>query len=155
MIVKEHIEQLILPKLEEMSLFLVEVKISSTNAITVVVDSDSSVTIESCIALSRFIESNLDRGKEDFELDVMSAGVGQPLQIARQYIKNVGRNLEVITCDGIKYKAQLTAADELAIALSFTEKVVVEGKKRKQEVQREVKLTYPQIKTAKVTVTFK
>lgn len=155
MISKEQIILLVEPKLEELNLFLVEVKITATNSITVVLDSDNSVTVDSCIAVSRFIEENLDRESEDFELDVMSAGVGQPLRIYRQYVKNVGRNVEVLTNDGIKYKAQLTSANETEVVLNFSEKVVVEGKKRKQEVQREVKLPYTQIKTAKVVVSFK
>lgn len=155
MISKEQIELLIAPKLEELNLFLVEVKVTPANSITVVLDSDLAFTIDSCIAVSRFIEDNLDREVEDFELDVMSAGVGQPLRIYRQYIKNIGRHVEVLTNDGIKYKAQLTAANETEIVLNFSEKVVVEGKKRKQEVQREVKLPYTQIKTAKVLVSFK
>lgn len=155
MISKEQIELLVAPKLEEQNLFMVEVKITPANAISVIIDSDTAVTIDSCIEISRLIESNFDRDKEDYELSVMSAGVGQPLCIARQYVKNIGRNLVVVTRDGIKYRAKLAAADENGIALSFTEKVVVEGKKRKQEVQRDVTLSYPEIKTAKVEVSFK
>lgn len=155
MISKEQVESVIAPKLEEENLFLVEVKVSPQDVITVVVDSDSAVSIESCIKLSKYIEAHIDRSSVDYELDVMSAGVGQPLRLQRQYRKNIGRNVDVVTNAGDKYKALLASADEQGITLTYTERVAEEGKKRKQEVQRVVELAYSDIKTTKVAVSFK
>ena len=77
-------------ELAEGSLFLVEVNITPGNEIEVVIDSDGSVDIDDCVALSRAIEERLDREEEDFELTVTSAGIGRPLRLLRQYRKLIG-----------------------------------------------------------------
>ena len=83
-------------ELAEGSLFLVEVNITPGNEIEVVIDSDGSVDIDDCVALSRAIEERLDREEEDFELTVTSAGIGRPLRLLRQYRKLIGRPVEVV-----------------------------------------------------------
>ena len=84
---------------ENQSLFLIELKIGSDNSIRILLDGDKGVTLEACIAVSRQIEHNIDRELHDFSLEVSSVGVGSPLTMPRQYEKNVGRSLEVITAE--------------------------------------------------------
>ena len=87
-------------QMEGTDLFVVEVRVSPANEIVVTVDSDTQVGIDRCVELSRSIEGALDREQEDFELTVMSAGIGQPLKMLRQYRKLIGRPVEVILKDG-------------------------------------------------------
>ena len=94
-------------ELAEGSLFLVEVNITPGNEIEVVIDSDGSVDIDDCVALSRAIEERLDREEEDFELTVTSAGIGRPLRLLRQYRKLIGRPVEVVLLNGTKIIAEL------------------------------------------------
>ena len=82
---------------ENPNLFLIELKIGTDNSIRVLIDGDEGVKLESCIAISRQIEHNIDREEFDFSLEVSSVGVGSPLTMPRQYEKNVGRTLEVLT----------------------------------------------------------
>ena len=72
-------------------MFLVSLSISSANVIMVEVDADSSVDIDTCVSLSQFIESNLDRNVEDFELTVSSVSLSEPFKVRRQYLKNIGK----------------------------------------------------------------
>ena len=88
----EEIKHLIEPVLTEHHLFLVELKISKDNVIEVFVDALEGVNIQTCIAVSREIESSLNRDEEDFELTVSSAGLGYPFKVEQQYQKNLGRN---------------------------------------------------------------
>nr|MBE6191692.1 ribosome assembly cofactor RimP [Rikenellaceae bacterium] len=141
MIDKEQITAIAERHLEGSDRFIVGCKISPSNEVELIIDSDTSVDIEQCITLSRAIEAELDREKEDFELTVMSAGIGEPLTTLRQYRKLVGRSVEVILKNGIKVLAKLDEVTEEAITLSYEEKQVVEGKKRKQLVT--VTRTYP------------
>ena len=90
-------------------LFVVDVRVAPGNGIEVVVDSDTQVGIDRCVALSRAIEASLDREQEDFELTVTSAGIGQPLRMLRQYRKLIGREVEVVLKEGGKLVATLTA----------------------------------------------
>ena len=136
-------------------LFLVEVKASLSNELEVVIDSDTSVTIDQCVELSRAIESNFDRDAEDFELSVMSAGIGQPLKLERQYRKAIGQPIEVVMKDGMKYAGRLEAADEQAITLAWEEKQLVEGKKRRQTVEIRKELQLDAIKATRRQVLFK
>lgn len=115
-------------QMEGTDLFVVEVRVSPANEIVVTVDSDTQVGIDRCVELSRSIEGALDREQEDFELTVMSAGIGQPLKMLRQYRKLIGRPVEVILKDGGKIVGNLTDASESSIAVEYEERVVVEGK---------------------------
>ena len=62
-------------------LFLVEAKVTPANKILVFLDSEKGVTIDDCSKISRYIESNLNRDVEDFELNVSSFGLNQPLKL--------------------------------------------------------------------------
>lgn len=136
-------------------MFVVECSATPSNEITLIIDSDTRVTIDACASLSRTIDTHFDRDEEDYSLTVASAGIGEPLRLLRQYRKIVGSAIEVLLTDGIKILGTLDAADEQGITISYDEKVAVEGKKRK-ELQHTVR-TYPfeQIKSAKEYLDYK
>ena len=110
------------------------------------IDGDNGVTIDDCIELSRTVESQLDRDVEDFALDVSSAGADQPLKLTRQFIKNIGRDLEAVTFDGEKVEGELVAADEASITLH-----IPAAKKRPAE---DITLQRKDVKTARVVIKF-
>ncbi len=140
---------------EGTDLFVVGCTVSPANEVELLVDSDSSVSIDTCVALSRVVEAAFDRDEEDFELTVASAGVGSELKHLRQYRKLVGRPVEVLLTGGIKILATLDEVTEEGMTLSYTEKQAVEGRKRKVEV--EVRRTYPfaEVKYTKEYLDFK
>jgi ribosome maturation factor RimP len=140
---------------ENPELFIVEVKALAGDEFEVTIDSDNRVTVEDCIALSRYIEGRFDRDTEDFALTVSSAGIGQPLKVARQYKKLVGKPAEVLLVDGTKILGTLTGFDEGNITVSYPEKQKAEGKKRPELVT--VTKTFPlaEVKTTKEHIDFK
>lgn len=142
-------------QMEGTDLFVVEVRVSPANEIVVTVDSDTQVGIDRCVELSRSIEGALDREQEDFELTVMSAGIGQPLKMLRQYRKLIGRPVEVILKDGGKIVGNLTDASESSIAVEYEERVAVEGKKRKQLVTTRRELSLDEVKSTCEYLDFK
>lgn len=141
--------------MQQTDLFVVACTCSPANEIELVVDSDTSVNIDTCVALSRAIEAEFDRDAEDFSLTVMSAGIGSELRCLRQYRKLIGRPVEVLLADGIKILATLDAADEQGIVLSYDRKESVEGKKRKQLVHVTESYAFGQIKYTKEWLDFK
>lgn len=142
-------------QMEGTDLFVIEVRVSPANEIGVTVDSDTQVGIDRCVELSRSIEGTLDREQEDFELTVMSAGIGQPLKMLRQYRKLIGRPVEVILKDGGKIVGNLTDASESSIAVEYEERVAVEGKKRKQLVTTRRELSLDEVKSTCEYLDFK
>lgn len=142
-------------QMEGTDLFVIEVRVSPANEIGVTVDSDTQVGIDRCVELSRSIEGALDREQEDFELTVMSAGIGQPLKMLRQYRKLIGRPVEVILKDGGKIVGNLTDASESSIAVEYEERVAVEGKKRKQLVTTRRELSLDEVKSTCEYLDFK
>lgn len=134
--------------------FVVDVKCSPANEIEVVIDADSSVDLDACVELSRKIEEAFDRDVEDYELSVFSAGVGQPLKLLRQYYKLVGESVEVLLVSGVKMLATLKEVSPEGITLSYTERRLVEGKKRKVEVEVEEFHLFSQIKWVKEYLDF-
>ena len=155
MIDVQYIKQTTENLLDSPRLFVVEVNVSPALEIEVLIDSDESVSVDDCVALSRALESVLEPSGEDFSLTVSSAGIGQPLKLLRQYLKLVGRPVEVLLACGTKILATLVAATESELTVSYTEKVAVEGKKRKQEVTLEKTYPMTEIKTVREYLDFK
>ena len=125
------------------------------NEIELTIDSDTSVGIDACVALSRAVEADLDRDAEDFSLTVASAGIGSELRTLRQYRKLVGRPVEVLLTNGVKILAHLDEATDEGVTLSYEEKQAVEGRKRKQPVKVTRSYPFAQIKYTKEWLDFK
>lgn len=142
-------------QLEGSDMFVVECTCSPSNEVELLIDSDTSVSIDACVALNRAIDAEFDRDEEDFSLMVASAGIGSELRVLRQYSKLIGKPVEVLLCNGVKLLAILDAVDEESITLSYDEKVAVEGKKKK-ELQHVVKrYTMDEVKYTKEYLDFK
>jgi ribosome maturation factor RimP len=135
--------------------YLVDADVKPGNTIAVEIDSDESVSIDDCIALSRFIETKLDRDTEDYELEVGSAGIGQPFKILRQYRKNIGNEVEVLAKSGIKHCGILKEANEQAIILTVQTQIKPEGAKRKVTIEEDLIFPYEDIKQTKYLIRFK
>lgn len=136
-------------------MFVVECKVSPMGGIELLIDSDTAVKLEDCAALNRAIEAELDREIEDYSLMVASAGIGSELKQLRQYHKIIGSSVEVLLKDGMKILAKLDAADESGITLSYEEKQLVEGKKRKVTVEVTKSYKWEEVKYTKEYLDFK
>lgn len=136
-------------------MFVVECKVSPMGDIELLIDSDTAVKLEDCAALNRAIEAELDREIEDYSLMVASAGIGSELKQLRQYHKIIGSSVEVLLKDGMKILAKLDAADERGITLSYEEKQLVEGKKRKVTVEVTKSYKWEEVKYTKEYLDFK
>ena len=136
------------------NIFLVDLKISNDKSINVILDGDKEVNIKDCINISRAIEFDLDRDEEDFSLEVASAGVGSPLKFPRQYRKNLGRKLEVISLDGLKFMGELTHVKEDAIELQWKQREPKPIGKGKVTVTKNKILTFDEISQTKVMIKF-
>jgi ribosome maturation factor RimP len=137
-------------------LFIVELTISSRNVIRLELDKhEGGVTVEDCVSVSRNIEHNLDRESQDFELHVSSAGLDKPLRVHAQYVKNIGRGLEVQVKSGEKLEGTLTAVNEETIVVSWEEKREIEGKKKKETVEVQRELPFVDIVEARIVISFK
>ena len=136
-------------------IFVVECKVSPMGDIELLIDSDTAVRLEDCAALNRAIEAELDREVEDYSLMVASAGIGSELKQLRQYKKILGSSVEVLLKDGVKVLAKLEDADEDGITISYEEKQLVEGKKRKVTVQVTKSYKWEEVKYVKEYLDFK
>ena len=130
MISKSAVQQVVEEWLEGKEYFLVDISISPDDRIVVEIDHADGVWIEDCADLSRHIESRLSRDEEDYELEVGSAGLGQPFRIRRQYEIHVGKEVETQLKDGKKFHGTLLAVGDESFQLGITQKVKEEGKKR-------------------------
>lgn len=155
MIDSKKIKALVDEWLEAKDYFFVDATVGKDNNIVVEIDHKDGVWIDDCCELSRFIESHLDRDEEDFELEVGSAGIGQPFKVLQQYVNSIGKEVETMTADGKKLTGVLTAADESGFTLSYKEKQKVEGKKRPVQVDVERTFDYGDVKWTKAVIDFK
>ncbi len=155
MIDKNVVENLVNQWLEGKEYFLVDIEISRDDRVVVEIDHADGVWIEDCVDLSRFIEDNLNRDEEDYELEVGSAGLGQPFKVKQQYINFVGKDVEVLDADGKKWKGLLKSVDGDNFVVSVKEKVKKEGVKR--PVLEDVDHTFDMnnVKYTKYLISFK
>ena len=130
MIDKNVVKNLVEEWLQDKEYFLVSIEISPDDRIVVEIDHADGVWIEDCVALSKYIEDHLNRDEEDYELEVGSAGLGQPFKVPQQYINFIGKEVEVLDADGKKVKGILKAVEGNDFTVGVEEKVKVEGKKR-------------------------
>ena len=130
MISKSAVQQAVEEWLEGKEYFLVDITISSDDRIVVEIDHQDGVWIEDCADLSRHIESRLSRDDEDYELEVGSAGLGQPFRVRRQYEIHIGKEVETQLRDGHKFHGTLLSVGEENFQLGILKKVKEEGQKR-------------------------
>jgi len=154
MIKASLIEEMISEKLQKDDMFIVELNVKPGNKIAVVIDNVNGVPISYCIEISKLIEAGFDREIEDFELEVASAGIGQPFKVKGQYQKNIGRDVEVLTSEGKKFKGKLIAVLEEAFDVEVEEMVKVEGKKRKELQVSVVNCRFEEVKQVKDIISF-
>ena len=135
-------------------LFLIDLKFSAGDDITVILDGDNGVSVQDCLDASRAIEFNMDREEHDFSLQVMSAGLSEPLSIPRQFRKNIGREIEVLLNDSSEIEGELAKVDEEKITLVLRYRKPKEVGKGKVDVEEEKEIPYSDIKKALVVLKF-
>ena len=152
---EEKVSALLKGALEQRpDLFLISLEIHPGNNIRIVIDGDEGVSIEDCMEISRAVEHNLDREEEDFSLEVLSAGISEPLQMQRQYAKNLGRDLQVKT-KADTLKGTVAEVDDQGVVLQWKAREDKPMGKGKQTVTKEVKVPFEDIVEAKVLIKFK
>ncbi|GAA6529465.1 MAG: ribosome assembly cofactor RimP [Prevotella sp.] len=155
MIDRSVVKDIVEDWLKDKEYFLVDIQISEDDHIVVEIDHADGVWIDDCVELSKYIESRLDRDEEDYELEVGSAGLGQPFKVPQQYKNYVGKQVEVEDSEGKKVRGVLKSVDGNDFVVAVSEKVKVEGKKR--PVKMDVDHTYQmdKVKYTKYLISFK
>lgn len=155
MIDKNVVKALVNEWLTDKDYFLVDVEISPDDKIVVEIDHADGVWIEDCVQLSRFIEERLSRDEEDYELEVGSAGLGQPFKVPQQYEIFVGKEVEVLDADGKKHRGVLKAVDGKDFTVTVKEKVKKEGSKRPVIEDVDKAFNMDEVKYTKYLINFK
>ncbi|MDR2938126.1 MAG: ribosome assembly cofactor RimP [Prevotellaceae bacterium] len=133
-------------------IFLVDVTVTPTNEIEVLVDKPAGLGIDECVNISRAVEAAFDREKEDFELTVGSPGLSEPLKVLPQYQKLLGKEVEILLKSGVKMVAKLLDASPEKMTVEYTKMELVEGKKRKQSVVHTQELQLGEVKWTKAFI---
>ena len=155
MVDKKVVKQLVDEWLQDNDYFLVDIAISPDDKIVVEIDHADGVWIEDCVSLSKYIEDHLSREKEDYELEVGSAGIGQPFKVLQQYQNHIGKDVEVLDNQGNKSKGVLKSVDGEDFVVTVSEKVKKEGVKRPVLTDIDKTFNMNNIKYTKYLLSFK
>ena len=155
MIKKETLEALVEEWLKQGDYFLVDIQMCDDDRIVIEIDHADGVWIEDCAELSRFLQERLGDELGDYELEVGSAGLGQPFKVAQQYLSHVGDQVEVVAADGTKVTGVLKAVDGEQFTVTTQEKQVPEGKKRPVKVDVDRQFSMTEVKSCKYLLNFK
>lgn len=154
MIDKKALEDFVEERLEGTEYFLVGVSVSASNEIKIEIDSMGSVDIDFCVSLTREIEAAFPREPEDYELEVGSAGLTSPFRVLKQYEKNLGNKVEVLTSDGRKLYGRLSEVTPESFTVETKVKVKPEGAKRPIEQTQTETFGYGDVKSVKYDFEF-
>ena len=155
MINKEIIQTLTEEWLQGNEYFLVDINFAADDRIVIEIDHADGVWIEDCAALSRFLQERLGEELGEYELEVGSAGLGQPFKVAQQYMNHIGDTLEVLQADGKKVQGVLKTVDAPSFTITVQEKQKIEGKKRPVLVDVDKTYQMNEVKYAKYVLAFK
>lgn len=155
MIDKNAVKTIVEEWLEGNEYFLVDVSIEPDNRIVVEIDHADGVWIEDCAELSRHLQERLGAELDDYELEVGSAGIGQPFKVAQQYAIHVGKDVEVMDAAGKKVQGVLKSVDGSSFVVTVREKQRVEGKKRPVIVDVDKAFDMDNVKYTKYLLSFK
>ncbi len=155
MIDKALLNQVVIDKIIDTDYFIVDIKISVDNSIIVELDCKEGVDTDFCVSVLRHIESVFDREEEDYSLEVGSAGLTSPFKVLKQYQKNLGNDVEVLSKSGLKLSGVLIEADEDKFAIEIEKKVKPEGAKRKVIITERLEFLYEEVKYTKYNIRFK
>lgn len=155
MITREDIISIIDGIVSQKNAFIVDVKVSASNHVTVEIDSNKGITIDDCVEISKVIENSFNREIEDFELEVSSAGLSSVFKVIQQYHKNIGKEVEVIVKGGKKLIGVLLSVNEKGIIIRSTKTERVEGKKKRQLLVEETPVMFTEIKSTILVIHFK
>lgn len=155
MIEKSKVEGIVDEWLEGKEYFLTDLSVSDDDRIVVEIDHKDGVWIDDCVELSKFIEGRLDRNDEDYELEVGSAGIGQPFKVHRQYENHVGDAVEVMTTGREKLKGTLKAVTPDGITLTVRVRFKPDGAKRAKMVDEDRSIAFADIATCQAVIDFK
>ncbi|NDV80431.1 ribosome assembly cofactor RimP [Bacteroides sp. 51] len=155
MIEKSTVSKIVEEWLGGKNYFLVDVTVSPDDRIVVEIDHAEGVWIEDCVELSRYIESKLNREEEDYELEVGSAGIGQPFKVLQQYYNHIDEEVEVLTKAGRKLSGVLKDVNEADFTVAVEKKVKTEGSKRPKLMAEDETFTYDEVKYTKYLISFK
>lgn len=136
----------------EPDIFLVEIRIKPTNNVKVFLDSDNGMSLDRLIRYNRKLYKDLEETSffpgGDFSLEVSSPGLDEPLRLRRQYLKNIGRGVEVTLLDGAKTEGKLLQAGETEIIVEEEK-----GKGKKKELVQHT-IPFDNIKSTKIQIKF-
>ena len=155
MITKETIKTLTEEWLHDNDYFLVDINFASDDRIVIEIDHADGVWIEDCAELSRFLQERLGDELGDYELEVGSAGLGQPFKVVQQYLNHIGDTVEVLDLEGKKVQGTLKSVDGRDFVVTVQEKHKQEGKKRPVIVDVDKTYSMDAIKYAKYILAFK
>ena len=155
MINKEVVKTLVDEWLQGNDYFLVDIIFGTDDRIVIEIDHADGVWIEDCAELSRFLQEKLGEELGDYELEVGSAGIGQPFKVEQQYKNHIGDEVEVLQLDGLKLKGILKAVDGRQFTITVQEKQTVEGKKRPVMVDVDKYYSMDEVKSVKYLLAFK
>ena len=156
MITKETLKTLTEEWLQGQSgYFLVDIEMCDDDRIVIEIDHADGVWIEDCAELSRFLQEKLGDELGDYELEVGSAGLGQPFKVEQQYVNHVGDNVEVVDAEGKTIVGVLKGVEGRNFTISTQEKQIPEGKKRPVKVDVDKTYSMDEVKSTKYVLNFK
>lgn len=153
MLTKEYIETLVTKALEGSSSFIVDIHVLPNNRLTIFIDKPEGIVVADCVKLNRILSNELDTQGINAEITVSSPGLEEPFKVTKQFMKNIGRKVKVLTQSGEEKMGKLVAANPEGIKLEATE--AVKNGNKKEYISKYYQFTYSQLAKTQIVLSFK
>lgn len=150
MIDKEKIKQAIQAYIADNNLFIIDIKVHPNKQIKVFIDSFNGIFINQCAEISRILDNNFMDEIREYDLEVSSPGLDEPLKLKEQYQKNQNREIELLLFNGVKKEALLVKVNKDGIEVE--EDKVQKQNGRKKSIKINKTYYFKEIKEAKVVI---
>ena len=148
-----EIKKIVEKKINEIGGFLVDLKVSSSNIISLSFDKMEGVSFDDCLKITKFIEDHFDRDIEDYELNVSSAGLANPFKVEQQYIKNIGKVVNILLINGERKSGKILSYDNKKLRIEIQKKKKVTNKNN--TAKHEIIIPESDIKETKLKIKWK
>jgi ribosome maturation factor RimP len=153
MIDRTLVTKLVEERIAGTDMFIVDIETQPDNIISIVIDSDTAISIDNCADINRFVYSSLESQSEEFfEVRVYSAGLSEPFKLRRQYLKHIGEEVEILRKSGEKQRGILRHVEDNYIEIEYAIKQKEHGIKKKKTVQINEKIETDSIKLTKLVL---
>lgn len=136
----------------ERGFFIVNIQ-NKNGKIKVIIDDQAGIKLDKCVDINKSLRSHFGERIDDYELEVTSPGLTEPLKVLPQYQKNIGQKVQVLRKDGTSVSGTLHDVTPEQIIVEEKKRIKTE-KNKKKTIREEHVIALDEVQQTKLLISF-